>query len=91
MKIALYKHTKYNTEIISEVTEYTETDSELIRISEPVEVEFPPRDQGEIIKSQVAQLDKVLDELMTQVYNIRAQKRELLAIPSMEQTTDKPL
>ncbi|MCK9622170.1 MAG: hypothetical protein M0R47_16740 [Methylobacter sp.] len=77
MKLALYQSI-YNT--ISPMEEWADGHKDYVRVSEFVEVEFHEREPAEVTAEKVAQLDKVLGELMSQIEIIQAQKQELLAL-----------
>ena len=53
-----------------------------VRISEYVEVEFPERNQGEIIATQVAAMDEAMMTLMEKIKVLQTQKADLLALGS---------
>lgn len=77
MKLALYQSQR--CQVVLEYSEYRK-DDEFVRVSEFVEVDFPPREIGEVTAEKVKQLDAVLEELMTQIERVRSQKQELLAL-----------
>lgn len=82
MKVALFKDFKYDTTIVLQHYENANRDNcgDYVRISEIVDVEFPPREPSEIIAAEVNALNDVLNELMNQVHAIQTKKSELLAL-----------
>ena len=54
MKVALFKYVKYGFESVW--TEGMEPDPDYVRISEYVDVEFPPLENSEIVNNEIASL-----------------------------------
>ena len=79
MKLALYA-TEYSPKLVLEKASCDEYEKKRIRLSEYVEVKFPPLPTAEITAAKVAAIDKVLDDLMYKIEQVRAQKQELLAL-----------
>ena len=90
-KLALYR-TQYGLTIAVEILEgktIEELDSILItdgdvRISKPIDVEFPPLNDGEILKSEITAIDNLIDNIkskaMDKILPLQQKKQELLAI-----------
>lgn len=83
MELAKYKSAQHGFELVFEAGNDPDGHSGYTRISEVVEVEFPPRQQHEIIQEEVAELDKTLDEMMLKIQSIRARKAELLSLEAL--------
>ena len=86
MKIALYKGITYDTEIILQHNQYTdEDDSEFVRISEVMEVDFVILKNEEVVNKQIAILEKAKTDIQakTQIKLNELDRRigELLALP----------
>lgn len=88
MKLALYKNTQYNFVNAHEMCEWMEKQTDMVRISEPVDVEFPPRANDEVVALQVVQLEAAAKEIEAKAYdavqNIKARIRELQCLPAPE-------
>lgn len=86
MKIALYKSVQYGNVSADIVNTWMESNGQYIRISEPVDVQFPPRENREVIELQVAALTKSAAEIEAKAYdavqNIKARIRELQCLPA---------
>lgn len=85
MKIAIYKVGKsYASDIPCEVFPWREDNSDYIRLTEIVEVDFPPRKPEEIVPAQVAILEREREELVAKftaaLKEIDDRKAELLAL-----------
>ena len=72
----------YGTTIIT--IEWAENDSDYTRISEYVEVEFPPLANEEVLKNQIATIDKKIEtvkqESIDLINQLQQKKQELLAL-----------
>ena len=86
MKIAKFKSTKFGFEAVSE--EGLDGNEEYVRVSEYIDVEFPPRQQAEVVAEQVAAIDieteKLKDEFSARLNALGARKQELLALTHSE-------
>lgn len=90
MKIATFEYTNPMLKGLS--TYLSEKDSRhadnYIRVSEYIEVEFPPRAAEEIVPEQIAALDtqiaEVTDKFGKALAELKARKSELLAISAPE-------
>ena len=87
MKIALYRMGSHY-EIPCEVAEWREKDSNYLRMTEPVEVEFRRRNPEEIVPAQLAILDTEREELVAKftaaLKAIDDRRAELLALSAPE-------
>lgn len=83
LTIALYRNVKHNYTTMQEVDGYTANDSNFVRISEPVEVEFVPINetqvQEQMIQNTLDTLTRVnqehedrVDEINTKLFELRA-------------------
>lgn len=89
MKIALYKNIKYDYEsviIISDdsTIEYYDKDSEHIRISEFVDIDFPMLNV-DLTAAKVAVIDKDIQKAKAGIELLEQAKAELLAIPDLRE------
>jgi len=84
MKIALFKNAGYELATPVPAGGWMEGDKIFIRISEYVDVEFPPISDGEIIQKRLDALDHAETELRTKFQDalggIERQRQELRAI-----------
>ncbi len=68
----------------SALGEWAESWRDYIRLTEYVEVDFQERDKGEVVQEEIAELDKMADEIRAKategLTNIQRRKEELLAI-----------
>ncbi|MFA5166775.1 MAG: hypothetical protein WC449_05820 [Candidatus Paceibacterota bacterium] len=82
--IAVYKNVQWNLEIILEFDASRDTDEQYARISEPQEVDFVPREESEVIASQLKALDaaeeSITQEALEAIKAIQQRKQELIAI-----------
>lgn len=83
MRVALFR-SKYGTVIPYEDHSWVHGQADYARISEYVDVEFPPLDAQTIVAGQVAQLDaqrsEVVEEFTKQLAVIDRRKAELISI-----------
>ena len=90
MKYAIFKCQKYQYETID--NKHFEKVSGYIRMSEYVDVEFPPLPDEEVIPLEIAALDKERDDELakhlTKLENIAERKSKLLALPHQEQCNE---
>jgi hypothetical protein len=88
MQMALYKSTQYGYVNAHEFCDWMEKQTDSVRISEPIEVDFPPRNNREVIDEQVASLKIAAAEIEAKAYdavqNIKARIRELQCLPAPE-------
>ena len=72
----------YGTTVVS--IEWAEKDPKYTRISEYVEVEFPPLAKEEVLKNQIASIDKKIEtvkqESIDLINQLNQKKQELLAL-----------
>ena len=87
MKIAIYKMGATDSTPFSlpcEVTEWRESDSNYCRVTDAVDIEFPPRNPAEIVPAQIAILDREREDIVTKfteaLKTIDNRKAELLAL-----------
>lgn len=86
MKLALYRLAEYpkSEGSVYEATKYKEEDPAWVRVSEIVEVDFPPRDQDEIIQESIIGIDneiaKELRDHLVRVSDLKRTKSELLSL-----------
>ena len=88
-KIVLVKNVKYNFESIKIVNDnfemsYWDNDNEYVQLSEVIEVELQELSNKEVVKSQVAILDKQMTKVRADseaaITALEGRKQELLAI-----------
>ena len=81
-RIALFKSTQYGG--INEGPEYMEAMSGYVRVSEYVEITFPPRQKEEAIAEELDQLDKAANEIRVKAQDalikIEERRQSLLAL-----------
>lgn len=88
MKIAKYKHigSGYSYETVA--SEDLSTSPEFVRLSEFVDVDFPPLSNSEVIGKQLAALDlaeiDVREKFEGALNTIKRQRSELMALPHRE-------
>lgn len=85
MKLALYKWVNAPAGWSSPVVLDAEREhEEYVRVSEIIDVDFPPRDEGEAVQDEVVQLDRAIEEIkkeaLIKVEAIQQRKAELLAL-----------
>lgn len=83
MKVALFKSMEYGIEMVS--TQATEKYSNgYVRISEYVDVDFPPLQDEAVVRQQIEKLDeiadKITDDYRNKIAEIQDRKSKLLAI-----------
>lgn len=83
-EIALYQ-TEYDSVIILKVNDWNEDNLDMVRITQPMNVQFTPRKQDEIVPAQIKVLEekikKTRAESEAQVTNLKRRIGELLALP----------
>lgn len=86
MKVAIFKSTEFDFETIKE--KRYEENSDYVRISEYVDVEFPPLSQQEQVNAQLtilkAQKQAIQKRTAEQIAGIDNQISKLLALPPAE-------
>lgn len=93
-RIAIYRLSQYpnSSGDISEVSDYKESDKDWVRLSEIIEVDFPPRDQDEVIQQSVTKLDELIKTEVTEhlqrLTDLNNTKRELLALAHSPETPE---
>lgn len=84
MKVAQYLHLKNDFTVIQEDGDYACTHLDYTRVSEFIEVDFPPRAQDEIVTEQLAALDtlevQVEKDYATKIQAIKDKRSELAAL-----------
>lgn len=84
MKLAIFKRVDPALSYETVKGESYEEDSGFVRISEYVEVEFPPLSSGEVVQKQLEILDKAEGELRSKfqqaLAGIQQSRQELLAL-----------
>lgn len=84
MKIAQYLNLKSNFTVIQEEGDYASTYPDYARVSEFIEVEFPPRAPEAVITEQLATLDKMEAEVekdyAIKINAIKSKRAELAAL-----------
>lgn len=84
MRVAMFKSIRFGYEVASSC-EYA-SDTDYVRISEWVDVEFPPISNREVINNQITALDKmakaVREKAADQLAIIEQKQAELLALPA---------
>ena len=74
--------TNYGTTIVS--VDWAENDQNYTRISDYVEVEFPPLENEEVLKNQIATIDRKIEtvkqESIDLINQLQQKKQELLAL-----------
>ena len=87
MKIAEFRNVEGGYDFISEI-ESCKNLTAFVQISEPLEVEFIPTKDPDVVGKQIAVIDRKIEELKaaTQVTlnELEQSKQELLALPSSE-------
>lgn len=82
MKIALYKRHDYT--IVQEVRDWLETDTDYVRLTEVVDVEFPALPAEVLIPKQLAQLDAAEAELISKhleaLSSLQSRRKDLLSL-----------
>lgn len=82
MKIAKYKDVEFGFEVVG--NEFLDNVESYVRISEFVDVEFPPISSDELIQKHVSVLDKAREKVVTEftrkLADIDRRKSELLSI-----------
>ncbi len=85
MKVAKFKSLEYGYESVSD--EGLDHLPNYVRLSEYVDVEFPPLGRDEVIQKQVSALDavreRIVEEFTGKLAEIDRRKQELLALPDM--------
>ena len=79
LNVCRYRNFKYGFDSVVCSGDFKDN-AEEARISEYVVVDFPDRDQGEVIAAQVSAMDAAIDALQSQILVINQQKQELLAL-----------
>ena len=83
-KIALYTLYSSGDGDANEVSSWIEEDEDYTRVSEVVEVEFEPRDAGDIVVEQVksinSRIEKIRVEAEVKVTTLEDRRNKLLAI-----------
>jgi hypothetical protein len=89
MKLALFKSTEYSTSIPQPCGEWMEVSKGYARVSEYVDVEFPPLADEAVIKQQLDALDRTEQELREQfqrhlngINDRRAELQALTFVPA---------
>lgn len=90
MKIALYQ-SEYGTNVIFILDDdgccwADDEDSNYVRVSKPIDVDFPPLDQAEITNKKIAVIELKIESLRAncqfEVTKLERKKQELLALTS---------
>lgn len=85
MKIAQYKNVAYDFECVSD--DGLATCKDYVRLSEWVDVDFPPIPREETVKAELAILEEEANEIRAETQQrlneIERRKQELLALPSV--------
>lgn len=89
MKLALFKNTTYSSSTPQACGEWMEGQRDYARVSEYVDVEFPPLADEAVIKQQLDALDRTEQELREQfqrhldgIKNRRAELQALMYVPA---------
>jgi hypothetical protein len=93
MKIAIYREVKHRFENVHECAPWMEEPgSRYVRLSEPVEVEFTPRQDTDVLKEAVeslkTEIQRVRAEAQKEVENLEEEIQKLLAITHGESARD---
>ena len=85
MKVAIYKDVEFDFDSPKNADLYEDDqDTDLIRISEIVEVDFPMLKNVDINSKKVELIDEKINKALAVLETLEQQKAELLAIPDME-------
>lgn len=86
--IALYQ-TEYGSIIILEVNKWREEDTDMVRLTESLQVQFTPRKHEEMVVERVAQLNseitKTRAESEARVTELTRIRNDLLALPNPDE------
>lgn len=84
-RLAAFK-AKYGT--IAITSNWADNNTGYVRISEYVDVEFPPLPKEDVLKNQIACIDKQIDaikaESIKEINDLQQKKQELLALEHKE-------
>lgn len=84
-EIALYQ-TDYGSVLVLGVSKWTEKDTEMVRVSKPVSVQFTPLTPEEIVPAQIAVLEEKAKKIRAasemELTDIQRRINELLALPA---------
>lgn len=84
MKIALFKNTRYSFSFETPAGEWMEHSEEFARITDYVDVEFPPLSDGAVIQQQLDALSRteqaLREKFQGELNGIKTRRAELLAL-----------